>query len=174
MKYVTQDSKEALEEAISLAEHSIVVAPDNWQSHFERARLAYLKQDLTEAIRLSERAIELQRNEFTYGNLNAYLLCRGAPGDLRRAINLLTEYRQLKPDSTTLSVNLGAAHYYSGNFKSAAAEFKWALEQERAAGGISHHALGNYADALRHLGSCLLYTSPSPRDQRGSRMPSSA
>ena len=24
------------------------------------------------------------------------------------------------------------------------------------------------------LGSCLLYTSPSPRDQRGSRMPSSA
>ena len=25
-----------------------------------------------------------------------------------------------------------------------------------------------------HLGNCLLYTSPSPRDQRGSRMPSSA
>ena len=24
------------------------------------------------------------------------------------------------------------------------------------------------------LGACLLYTSPSPRDQRGSRMPSSA
>ena len=26
----------------------------------------------------------------------------------------------------------------------------------------------------RPQGSCLLYTSPSPRDQRGSRMPSSA
>ena len=26
----------------------------------------------------------------------------------------------------------------------------------------------------RHRGTCLLYTSPSPRDQRGSRMPSSA
>ena len=25
-----------------------------------------------------------------------------------------------------------------------------------------------------HLDTCLLYTSPSPRDQRGSRMPSSA
>ena len=25
-----------------------------------------------------------------------------------------------------------------------------------------------------HRGICLLYTSPSPRDQRGSRMPSSA
>ena len=27
---------------------------------------------------------------------------------------------------------------------------------------------------LNQVGSCLLYTSPSPRDQRGSRMPSSA
>ena len=27
---------------------------------------------------------------------------------------------------------------------------------------------------LRHYDVCLLYTSPSPRDQRGSRMPSSA
>ena len=26
----------------------------------------------------------------------------------------------------------------------------------------------------KQIGSCLLYTSPSPRDQRGSRMPSSA
>ena len=29
-------------------------------------------------------------------------------------------------------------------------------------------------DAVRRILSCLLYTSPSPRDQRGSRMPSSA
>ena len=28
--------------------------------------------------------------------------------------------------------------------------------------------------SIRDTGSCLLYTSPSPRDQRGSRMPSSA
>ena len=27
---------------------------------------------------------------------------------------------------------------------------------------------------LKHFQACLLYTSPSPRDQRGSRMPSSA
>ena len=31
---------------------------------------------------------------------------------------------------------------------------------------------GPYSSA--HLNPCLLYTSPSPRDQRGSRMPSSA
>ena len=30
------------------------------------------------------------------------------------------------------------------------------------------------AETLETLRSCLLYTSPSPRDQRGSRMPSSA
>ena len=29
-------------------------------------------------------------------------------------------------------------------------------------------------DFFNQDGSCLLYTSPSPRDQRGSRMPSSA
>ena len=30
------------------------------------------------------------------------------------------------------------------------------------------------ASAGMHIYTCLLYTSPSPRDQRGSRMPSSA
>ena len=32
----------------------------------------------------------------------------------------------------------------------------------------------NQVLAMRHSYHCLLYTSPSPRDQRGSRMPSSA
>ena len=34
---------------------------------------------------------------------------------------------------------------------------------------LDHHSLTS-----NRLSSCLLYTSPSPRDQRGSRMPSSA
>ena len=36
------------------------------------------------------------------------------------------------------------------------------------------NALKDVANALELLRDCLLYTSPSPRDQRGSRMPSSA
>ena len=32
----------------------------------------------------------------------------------------------------------------------------------------------HYGGVLVHCNRCLLYTSPSPRDQRGSRMPSSA
>ena len=31
-----------------------------------------------------------------------------------------------------------------------------------------------FAGFVARMGDCLLYTSPSPRDQRGSRMPSSA
>ena len=38
----------------------------------------------------------------------------------------------------------------------------------------SHHNLKEVVPVLARLGTCLLYTSPSPRDQRGSRMPSSA
>ena len=39
---------------------------------------------------------------------------------------------------------------------------------------ITHEPLFNFnIDLLKDL-TCLLYTSPSPRDQRGSRMPSSA
>ena len=51
----------------------------------------------------------------------------------------------------------------------------------------SHRQLNNLSEALDHFSTlmaqpevksehqiCLLYTSPSPRDQRGSRMPSSA
>ena len=32
----------------------------------------------------------------------------------------------------------------------------------------------DYYDGIEQFNICLLYTSPSPRDQRGSRMPSSA
>ena len=32
----------------------------------------------------------------------------------------------------------------------------------------------SYTVSLKDFNDCLLYTSPSPRDQRGSRMPSSA
>ena len=41
---------------------------------------------------------------------------------------------------------------------------------------VSHNVLSddNYEVVLSLTITCLLYTSPSPRDQRGSRMPSSA
>ena len=48
--------------------------------------------------------------------------------------------------------------------------FENPLDREVAAQkGVNPPALVFYPDVV-----CLLYTSPSPRDQRGSRMPSSA
>ena len=38
----------------------------------------------------------------------------------------------------------------------------------------SNRSYEDNSDAWNQFKSCLLYTSPSPRDQRGSRMPSSA
>ena len=40
--------------------------------------------------------------------------------------------------------------------------------------GNKRVAIAGTIDLTVQLGTCLLYTSPSPRDQRGSRMPSSA
>ena len=40
--------------------------------------------------------------------------------------------------------------------------------------GIVSGQIGTITGNSTHLWVCLLYTSPSPRDQRGSRMPSSA
>ena len=42
-----------------------------------------------------------------------------------------------------------------------------------AAVPLVRQTLGD-SSSLLHMNTCLLYTSPSPRDQRGSRMPSSA
>ena len=55
---------------------------------------------------------------------------------------------------------------------------RWAL-QLKGAGPTPYSRRADGLAVLRssireHLCSCLLYTSPSPRDQRGSRMPSSA
>ena len=39
---------------------------------------------------------------------------------------------------------------------------------------LTYPHIGNTGTNAEDIESCLLYTSPSPRDQRGSRMPSSA
>ena len=41
-------------------------------------------------------------------------------------------------------------------------------------GDKKHVSIASLSEELAQLSVCLLYTSPSPRDQRGSRMPSSA
>ena len=54
----------------------------------------------------------------------------------------------------------------------------WVVKRDVLAGGKGVVVTGDRAEAKsfieESIHSCLLYTSPSPRDQRGSRMPSSA
>ena len=47
-------------------------------------------------------------------------------------------------------------------------------EKTNREGFIENPAYADFRDAVTSILTCLLYTSPSPRDQRGSRMPSSA
>ena len=46
--------------------------------------------------------------------------------------------------------------------------------KEKVKGKVAELRAAIEADNLADMKTCLLYTSPSPRDQRGSRMPSSA
>ena len=67
-----------------------------------------------------------------------------------------------------------------GNFKNFAVEFLDSHcldchDNETKKGNLSLEDLGPVDETnAATWKSCLLYTSPSPRDQRGSRMPSSA
>ena len=54
-------------------------------------------------------------------------------------------------------------------FGLAGMELRYGLTQDE----LFHEAIANDRGRVK-IGGCLLYTSPSPRDQRGSRMPSSA
>ena len=57
---------------------------------------------------------------------------------------------------------------------------RWSQATERVIGEsilaprIKTLMFNGYGDEVAHLYSCLLYTSPSPRDRQKSRMPSSA
>ena len=88
------------------------------------------------------------------------------------AIELGCSIRMLAP---------GLKRPYSGE---AGSRF-WTTDPHRAETWLSNRPASNVAIALgdrlhvidldpRNYDPCLLYTSPSPRDQRGSRMPSSA
>ena len=72
---------------------------------------------------------------------------------------------------------LGAGVFVvSGAYNFAADEPHWSAT-EALIGYARHRSVDARAEDITvpgDLSDCLLYTSPSPRDQRGSRMPSSA
>ena len=110
--------------------------------------------------------------EFTQGAMPAALNLPLMSDDERTAVG--TCYKQRGQQA---AIELGHS-LVNGDVREARLQ-KW-LEQCRqnpqgylccARGGLRSHLVQQW---LREAGICLLYTSPSPRDQRGSRMPSSA
>ena len=81
---------------------------------------------------------------------------RPTAGDVRKAYHKLARVHH--PDKARTADEKDAAE---SRFKEIGAAYELLSDPERRAEFDEH-------------GFCLLYTSPSPRDQRGSRMPSSA
>ena len=67
-------------------------------------------------------------------------------------------------------VNLGGIKIADANFIIKSDKKNWSLKTEVEAAGI----VDVFVKFISTTESCLLYTSPSPRDKRQSRMPSSA
>ena len=77
--------------------------------------------------------------------------------DHQSMVEQVVDESSFKIDNKEIKVNLDALVNYQ------------VMSNHSALTTVLRNTLGN---AIKY--SCLLYTSPSPRDQRGSRMPSSA
>ena len=71
---------------------------------------------------------------------------------------------------------LSPLEYLASIYQSEVEETRTRIEAAKAAAPYVHARLASteFKAAVTEITHCLLYTSPSPRDQRGSRMPSSA
>ena len=78
----------------------------------------------------------------------------------------------LLADGQPFSFPLNTGFSVNGNFSSNAT-LTVTLDATVILGDVNRDGVVNFLDIAPFIG-CLLYTSPSPRDQRGSRMPSSA
>ena len=100
-------------------------------------------------------------------------------GDFEKTEDLCNHALKIQPDYFPAIINLGGAYQGQKDNEKALEIWKQALEIIPD----NPNALINIGNSLRDLGRineseeycrCLLYTSPSPRDKRQSRMPSSA
>ena len=73
----------------------------------------------------------------------------------------------------TLIIGAGAAGMQAGAFAAARGGSVLVIDHAKAPGEKIRISGGGRCN-FTNMHTCLLYTSPSPRDQRGSRMPSSA
>ena len=100
------------------------------------------------------------------------------PMSLSKTVNLMVQNRQIDEEELHQNDDLYCHFDFHSDFSAVAESV--ALQKMNKSLQIAHQTLGKIDVLILTLGtswaykSCLLYTSPSPRDQRGSRMPSSA
>ena len=86
----------------------------------------------------------------------------------------------LNSGSSVITTDDGSTYTYSGWGLGVVGGYSWYFENDISvilgAGPLYSNESKESEDIKsdKGFGNCLLYTSPSPRDQRGSRMPSSA
>ena len=113
-------------------------------------------------------ALETQTKKLNENGVRLRLI--GDLTKLNQSLQKLANEAQAKTSNNTKLV-LNVAVNYGGRWDVTQACQK--LAQQVANGQITPDQITEET-VHRHISTCLLYTSPSPRDQRGSRMPSSA
>ena len=91
-------------------------------------------------------------------------------GQYAQAINQFQQALQANPRDSNAYYNLAASYYSLGKQSKNSQWLSQAEQLYRQSISLNDQNV----DAHRGLSACLLYTSPSPRDKRQSRMPSSA
>ena len=109
------------------------------------------------------------RNGFTLIELIIVMVILGimAAVAVPRYLDSISNAEEAAEDAVISSIRAGLTQYANNSlYESGRAEWPTNLFD-----ALSEKPAGYSTDATD---ACLLYTSPSPRDQRGSRMPSSA
>ena len=78
-----------------------------------------------------------------------------------------------EPDDTSISDESSLDLIFAKNFTESGGRFIY-LDHENSTKDVFEKIIGENNWEIDNVCSCLLYTSPSPRDKRQSRMPSSA
>ena len=161
--WLMQSDVQLMEGEGAAAAGTLRTALQRWPAH--PALVAQLARVQILSDRVDEAAATLAPAQ---GTAHADLALVGAElarrrGDARGTLAAYAEAQTLAPGDARAWQGLGSAHAEREDPRPARENLRRALQ-------LSPQSPGAWGE----LGTCLLYTSPSPRDQRGSRMPSSA
>ena len=172
------------DKAESTLENAVKLLPPNLNLTIKLASRKLETGDTVAAKNLYEQWLaHTPKTAVVQNNLASLLLMSEEKEDLEKALRLVEPLENSRiPHFLDTS---GWAHYKNGQIQTAVRHLEQASKKLKGVPEFDYHlgmayiAQGNLNQGEKMLKNalekaCLLYTSPSPRDQRGSRMPSSA